>query len=369
LPTWSQAVNWGAQDAFFVLADDTFNQSFASLVASGGVKTDCSPSGKNVSDLAPNCDTLFAKVCSNDPTLTCKVNEDCETGNTCAPETTPTTLTGTLRGTCHAFKDGNCTASSWTWNPHPSRPLTVYAAASAACNTMQNTLTAKNIAKTTPLYFCNRQDNPPTLLIHDDTNTPDVVETTLKLNKLAVAMVIDRNGGGITGQLSSLPKCFAPGAPATGDCLLFGACLDLNLETAMALATKNCQNDRSTICVDDNGCGGNTGPCVDACQGGQPGFVTQIKSVETTFRPYGVMCGGPATPGDDDQVTQTGAQDSTKTLLTQKATRFAPPMCINGLSLGGVVTFGNPKLIAIEAGGSPNDPNFQDYLGITGSVK
>ena len=80
------------------------------------------------------------------------------------------------------------------------------------------------------------------------------------------------------------------------------------------------------------------------------------------------MCGGPATPGDDDQVTNAAAQDNTKQLLLDNATRFMPPACMNGLSLGGFVNFVNPKLIVIEAGGSPNDPNFQDYLGITGDI-
>ena len=110
------------------------------------------------------------------------------------------------------------------------------------------------------------------------------------------------------------------------------------------------------------------GSCVQACEGGKPGFVTKVKSIQTTFQ-SGVMCGGPATPGDDAQVTDTAAQDNTKTILLQKATRFTPPVCMNGLSVGGLVTFENPKLIAIEAGGSPNDPNFQDYLGITGDIR
>ncbi len=355
-----------AGDAFVVLADDTLNQLFASLAASGGLKTACEDSGKTISDLAPDCDTLFAKVCSNDSTKLCKTDEDCGSGNTCVQETIPTIKTGALRGACHAFKDGNCTASSWTWSPAPSTPLIVYAAANAACTATKNTLTAKNMALTTPLWFCNRQDNPPTLEIHDTASTP-AVETTLRLNKLAVAMVIDRDPPGIEGELSSLPKCFAEGAPTIGDCTLFSACLDLNLDTDMKLATMNCQNDRTILC-DSSPCPSGKGPCVEACEGGKPGFVTQVKSIQTTFRPYGVMCGGPATPGDDVQVTDTAAQDNTKQLLLDNATRFTPPACMNGLSLGGFVDFVNPKLIAIEAGGSPNDPNFQDYLGITGDI-
>lgn len=356
----------GAEDAFVLLSDDTLNQLFASLAASGGLKTACEDSGKTISDLAPDCDTLFAKACSNDSTKLCKTDEDCGSGNTCVQETIPTIKTGALRGACHAFKDGNCTASTWTWSPPPSTPLIVYTAANTACNATQNTLTAKNMAITTPLWFCNRQDNPPTLEIHDTASTP-AVETTLRLNKLAVAMVVDRDPLGIEGELSSLPKCFAEGAPTIGDCTFFSACLDLNLDTDMKLATMNCQNDRTILC-DSSPCPSGKGPCVEACENGKPGFVTQIKSIQTTFRPYGVMCGGPATPGDDDQVTNTAAQDNTKQLLLDNATRFTPPACMNGLSLGGFVNFVNPKLIAIEAGGSPNDPNFQDYLGITGEI-
>lgn len=355
----------GAGDAFVVLADDTFNQLFASLAASGGLKTDCQDSGKTISDLAPDCDTLFAKVCSNDSTKVCKTDEDCGTGNTCVQETVPTVVTGAVRGICHAFKDGNCTASSWTWSPAPSNPLIVYSAANLACNAMKDELEQRNVETTTPLLFCNRQDNPPTLEIHDNVSTTEV-ETTVRLNKLAVAMVIDRNENGIDGELSSIPNCFAEGAPAVGDCALFASCLDLNLETDMKLATMNCENDRSILCYSASDCTSVGGACVEACEGGKPGFVARIKSIQTTFRPYGVMCGGPETPGDDVQVTDAAAQDDTKQLLLDNATRFTPPACMNGLTLGGFVDFVNPKLIAIEVGG---DPNFQDYLGITGDIQ
>jgi hypothetical protein len=356
----------GAGDAFVVLSDDALNQLFASLTASGGLKTACELSDKTISDLVGDCDTIFAKTCSNDPAKPCKTDEICGNGNTCIQETIPTIWTGIKRGICHAFKDGNCAADSWTWSPPPSNPSIVYTTANTSCTNTKDSLTVKHIAPTSQLWFCNRQSNSPTLEIHDTASTP-AIETTLRLNKLSVAMVVDRDPPGIEGELSSLPPCFAEGAPTIGDCTYLTACLDLNMETDMNLATMNCQNDRTFIC-DSSPCPSDKGPCVEACEGGNPGIVTKVKSIQTTLRQYGVVCGGPEPSGGEQPVTQAAAEDNTKQTLLDNATRFTPPACIKGLTLGDFVNFVNPRLIAIEAGGSPNDPNFQDYLGITGSI-
>ena len=45
---------------------------------------------------------------------------------------------------------------------------------------------------------------------------------------------------------------------------------------------------------------------------------------------------------------------------------FTPDIQSDGLDLGGVVKFVNPKLIAIDTPGG--EPGFQDYLGITGDI-
>ena len=51
--------------------------------------------------------------------------------------------------------------------------------------------------------------------------------------------------------------------------------------------------------------------------------------------------------------------------LMNNVDTLTPPLQSEGLDLGGIVTFSNPHLIAIETGGSPD---FQDYIGVTGDI-
>jgi hypothetical protein len=52
-------------------------------------------------------------------------------------------------------------------------------------------------------------------------------------------------------------------------------------------------------------------------------------------------------------------------LVRENAGQFTPPLCLEGLDLGGFVTLQNPKIIAVETDG---DLEFQKYIGITGGV-
>ncbi|MBW2149124.1 MAG: putative metal-binding motif-containing protein [Deltaproteobacteria bacterium] len=340
-----------AEDVFIALADDTINQLFASLTAMGGLKTGCQDSGKTVSDLIPvDCGSLSVGECSNDSSIACKEDADCD-GGLCEENSAKTTI---LQGACYGFQGYDCDAL----------PL----GRKLACQAVKNKMQQFNINGSQPLLFCSRQDIPPRLLIQDDPGTTDWVETTLRLNDLSVAMVVDRNGNQILdGELTSIPKCFEEGSSTVGDCAFFALCLDLNLETAMQLAEKHCENDAEIICTSDSDCESVVGGgCVDVCEEGKPGFITRVNEIVITPRAAGVMCGGTTTPGDDEMVANEGAQNETNDILIQNATRFTPPICIEGLTLGDFVEFYNPRLIAIEADG---DLDFQDYLGITGDVQ
>ncbi len=337
-----------AGGVFIALADDTLNQLFASLTVSGKLKTGCQDSGKTVGDLLPvDCDTLSVGECSLDSSISCKEAADCAAGS-CVENSAKTAI---LQGACHGFKGDDCEAL----------PL----GRKLVCRATKDKLEQINISSGDSLLFCVRQDVPPRLLIQDNASTYYDVETVLRLNDLSVAMILDRDGDGLDGQLSSTPKCLAEGAPTEGDCYLFALCLDLNIETAMQLATKHCENDPEIICTDDSGCTDVGGPCVDVCEGGKPGFVTRVNEIVITPRAAGVMCGGTTTPGDDDLIATEAATNSTNDILLENATRYSPPICAEGLTLGGFVQFANPRLIAIEADG---DPDFQEYLGITGDV-
>jgi len=335
-----------AEDVFVVLADDTLNQLFASLVISGGLNTGCQDSGNTISDLLPtSCDDLSVGECSNDSSVSCKSDTDCS-GGTCVENSVKTNL---VQGACHAFKGDECSSLS---------------SGVLACLATQNKLQQINISGTTPLLFCARQDIPPRILIQDNGATPEV-EAVLRLNDMSVGMIVDRNANlQLDGELSSVPNCFSESAPAEGDCAFLSVCLDLNIDTAMSLASKHCEDNPADICTNDSEC--DTGFCVDVCEGGTPGFSTRVISINPTIRSAGVACGGAASTGDDDLLANTAAQNQeTTAILLENANRFTPPACIDGLTLGGFVEFKNPKLISIEADG---DPTFQDYLGITGDV-
>ncbi len=338
-----------ADEVFVALADDTFNQMFASLAMSGKLKTGCQSTGKTLGDLLPaSCDDIVVGECSNDSSISCKTGSDCS-GGFCQENLLKT---GIAKGACQAFKGQDCNVL----------PL----AQRLVCKATETKLNAINISANQPLLFCMRQDIPPRLLIQDNDAT-SFVETVLRLNDMSVALVVDRDGDGqLNGDLSSTHKCLAEGAPVIGDCSFFGACLDLNLETAMQLATKYCENDKSVLCSNNSQCASVGGTCVDVCEGGIPGFLTRIDSVQPTIRSLGVVCGGAATAGDDDLLANTSGQDQTIDIVLQNANRFTPPACIQGLTLGDFVQFKNPRLFAIDVDG---EPTFDDYLGLTGTVQ
>src|SRR5690606_19283321 len=122
------------------------------------------------------------------------------------------------------------------------------------------------------------------------------------------------------GELGSTPNCFGDGASAGDDCFLAAACLDINMVSSMNFAT---------------------------CSDGKPGFVTNVQSVQANLtRPFGVLCDGTLPAGDDTTfVDGAAAQNQSIELIKQNAEDFAPPICANGLTLGGFVNFLNPSLI------------------------
>ena len=202
---------------------------------------------------------------------------------------------------------------------------------------------ALNVDAADELLFCAQTDVPPRILVQDDLAT-DPVETALRVNDLSVALLADRDGGGLNGELSAVPNCLAQGAPTSGDCALFGLCLDLNMVTAMQFVAE-------------------TDPTV--CAAGQPGFVTDVQELQVILRQAGVVCGA-STVGNDAMAAEAGAQSTVIDLLMDQANDNAPPACANGFDLGGVVSFaGSPKLFAIETDGNLD---FQEYLAIGATI-
>jgi hypothetical protein len=304
-----------AGEVYLALADDTFNQLFAGLTASGALKTNCQATSLTFSDLWPS---------------------DCEA---LGMEDKPL-VTALWQGTCHGYTGDDCNSV-----PVPADQPLIAQAEKNACNNAQDKLSTLNISEAPPLFLCVKQDNPPSFLIKDDSATAPV-ETVLRLNDLSVAIVLDRNINGFDGtQLTSIPKCLDPSAETQteGDCLGFSMCLDLDLLNEMQFQT---------------------------CEDGKPGFVTRFKNIFITDQVAGVPCGG-LSPVDDGLMAEISAgSDPVNIDLTGNMEDFTPPVCAKGLDLGGFVQglkTGSLKLISIDSDQGLGDP-FQDYLGITGDV-
>jgi hypothetical protein len=206
-----------------------------------------------------------------------------------------------------------------------------------------------NLGAADPLLFCATTDMPPRLLIQDDkVATPDQVETAIRLNDLSVAMLVDRNAAtspGLDGALSATPGCFDPGTPSTGDCLLFGVCLDLNFETLMSF---------------DN----------SICAAGKPGLKTEVQNLQTTVRQEGVVCNATIATSDG-LLTTAGATNDTIDILMHNVDMFTPPSCANGFELSENLQYGPAtfKLVSIETDASSDSGNtLQEYIAITGLI-
>lgn len=327
-----------ADDLFVMPSENSYNMMFASMTAGGRLKTSCQPTGKTVGDMVPaNCEdlviTLDTAEASDAATAAARGicyavrGVDCETLSVVSRPL----LTGIQQGACHGFRGDICD----TLPVAAGLPGLIEGPAEKATCTATP---ATNLTASQGVLFCSRQDVPPALKITDNPSTTGKVETKLRLNDLSMALIVDREGNGLQGTLSALPKCFAKGSPTVGDCALYEICLDLNLITELELLT---------------------------CSDGNPGIAAKAIDLQVLNRQPGVVCSaGPA--GDDTQVIdQSESDDVSIDAFKQRVDDFTPPLCAKGLTLGGTLNFLSPHLISSETDG---DPAFQEFLGITGHI-
>ena len=300
-----------------------------------------------------NCETLT----STTDQLTATKQGAChgEAGDACQNIATVLATAAREKGTCEGVSGTTCSSLGLAQTVFCIAPkLTTDVLTNLLTVAEQNTCDATparnvNVAAADPLLFCATTDMPPRLLIHDDkVTTPDAVETAIRLNDLSVAMLVDRNAAtspGLDGPLSATPGCFDPGAPTTGDCLLYGVCLDLNFNTTMSF---------------DN----------SVCAAGKPGLKTKVDSVQTLIRQQGVVCNA-ATATADPLLTAAGASNDTISELMNHVDMFTPPSCADGFGLSENLQYGPStfKLVSIDT--DPNsDPGntLQEYIAITGLI-
>jgi hypothetical protein len=187
---------------FFAVSDDVVNQILASLTAQGDFKSVCLPEGSVVGDFLPaDCSTLGA----------------------------PDPVTGqkpTARLICEALKAPDCQSPT-----------------DGAVRFMCLALEGLHISIDTGVLMCGRLEIPPVLLIRDDidpdgnmVNTPDQIETHVRLNDLHIWIILDRNPDIVFTNFDALPTCLSFAQPDVSlDCKFLEICLDLNLATNLSL--------------------------------------------------------------------------------------------------------------------------------------
>ncbi|MDW7772830.1 MAG: putative metal-binding motif-containing protein [Desulfobulbaceae bacterium] len=341
-------------NAYFVISDDAINQLFASMTKQGEVQSMCLPSGKCAGG------TNDEKTCVDDSV--------CTGGGTCNYLTVGDLLPADcldipailpkVRGICEGMKRGDCEALTQinaqgachgtVGDNCETIPVSSFPELEKqTCRDTPN----RNIFYDDPLMFCARADVPPYVLIQDNVDidgnpvsTEGIVETYLRLNDLLVGIIVDRdNDQAISGgELNALPGCFVDGADTTGDCKIIASCLDMNIQADLGLDTS----------------------------GGGLRIKPTIGSIKLPPRDAGQPCEGGFNFGGDENVLNQSADSSSIGDLESNVEFFTPALQSDGLDLGGIVTFENPKLISIDTpGGIPgSESDFQDYLGITGDI-
>ena len=225
-------------------------------------------------------------------------------------------------GQCEGLKGGDCDALA-DINP----------VAGFTCQVASDQAEELNILPTTPLLLHGRLDVPPKLVLTDDEATPGVLESILRIDQISVALLADRSGDGFGDDYDAVPDCTAALPATTTVCRMWDTCYDVDFDLELTLG-----ND-----------------------GGVPVITPNV--VGRTLS-HGAGCGGGGgmpLPGTDaiDEIAQGAVLDE----LEQDVADNTPPIRLEGLDLGGLITFESPFLIQIENDG---DASAGDYLGITG---
>jgi len=279
----------GANEVTVGISDDVFNQLFASLTQTGGLST-LFEEVRVLGDFLPD-----PSICS---TLSTLIEPRC---------------VGITGGDCNQF---------------------VLASRRETCEETKQKWEDRLLTPGTAIIVHGGVNVPPKLYIDDDPATTTKVEVLMRYSQVEIALIADRDGDGVLSQpMANLPGCFGATTSTVTECVLWAACLNVNVTAGLFLPADELLLRMSVLDV----------------------------SHELST---GTMCGG----GQDDLETdliEGAASSDTLDLLNQKLREGTPDLKASGLDFGGLVSFQNAKLIAIENNG---DPEFQDYIAITGKL-
>jgi hypothetical protein len=193
-----------------------------------------------------------------------------------------------------------------------------------------------NLTGDMPFLFCGQTEVPPRLIIQDNPATDNAVEAGLRFKNFLVGIVLDRNKDGLVADLSTVGVCTGATPELTGDCKFAAVCADFTLSTVLSLV-----NDAGKLKI-----------------------VATTSSLIPDPSDAGAICAGATTVIQDGNLVGGALNSPSTDDAKADANNLTPPLQVDGLDLGGIVKFSNPRLVSIDTDGD----GFQDYLGITGEI-
>jgi hypothetical protein len=213
-----------------------------------------------------------------------------------------------------------------------------------------------SILPTTKLIMHGETRVPPRFVI-DPGTASQPIPTTLHINDFSFEFLVDRDDNGATEPIGTTPNCLAqralptmdvltavasqcgpnpPQPELTGDCNLMQACIDMNFPTETEI-----------------------GECLDESGVTLPAILTRPRAVQepTIVSDVGHVCGqftmAPAATGNADvdeklATVSTALASETPAVLQDNAEAFTPPLCTDGMDIGGFSMFTNPAVFAIQ---------------------
>ncbi len=383
-------------NVYFVVADDLFNQLFGGMSRQGEIKTQCLESTKTYGNLLRNNCNLFFNaekigICHGHKQGTPDQQADCDSlpglsSNKAIKE-----------GACHGIAGSTCETIDVSGFVLES----VKEQKRQAC---RDNSPSPNLFADMPIQLCGRVDIPPKVLIDDNPATPNEVETHLRMQGFEIAVAVDRNKDMAVDDLPTLPACLDPASNNTLDCTLVATCLDINFPADLTLNVDTvCRKpfgNRGNACNVDADCdsspGDGDGVCKDRLR-----IKPNLGPRQIVPREPGVVCVGEVQFDENTLNTTNDDGDPVNPLndAMSDVDSLTPLVEPEGLDLGEVVEFENPRMIAVSTGNACTAPEasagqpcnndgdcgaggecvmlgepggrvdgFQDYIGITGSI-
>jgi hypothetical protein len=324
-PTVAQLIGT-TDDISMLIADDVFNRLFKAMQESGKLKACSNADSLTVDKLLPAESAGGCEALGPNNAIGAALQGICHAirEHDCLnlPPSDTNLKTNTKKGACVGFSGGDCTQ------------FPVLSVPRDACNITP----ARDIKATDSVLICAREDMAPDLTIAQTSGTAHSVSTSLFLEDLNVAFILDRGNDGYNGTLEALGGCWGATGEGQPDCRLYAACADLTVNTTMGIDSSQCAPNEA-------------------------GFIFGLEGVIPSSLDLGALCSA-GTDTDDSSLLEQAVTSLVTKAVADNTEVFMPPICVEGLDLNGVLNLSSPdaKLFGFTTDGGTG---FADFLGIT----